>query len=63
MGTRGKWCFEVGEAICLNTAEKMSFGLGDGKIFSDLSKSHFSDRQGEGRKKKEHVQKVLRYLA
>lgn len=48
MGTRGKWCFEVGEAICLNTAEKMSFGLGDGKIFSDLSKSHFSDRQGEG---------------
>lgn len=39
MGTKGKWCFEVGEAICLNTAEKMSFGLGDGKIFSDLSES------------------------
>lgn len=39
MGTKGKWCFEVGEAICLNTAEKMPFRLGDGKIFSDLSES------------------------
>lgn len=29
----------------------MSFGLGDGKIFSDLTKSHFSDGQRGGEKK------------
>lgn len=56
---------EVGEAICLNTAEKMSFRLGDGKIFSDLSESQgqtsVTDRGRD--EKKEHVQKVLRYLA
>lgn len=46
--TKGKWCFEVGEAICLNTAERRGLGLGDGKIFSDLTKSHFRDGQREG---------------